>query len=69
MKIKARFKKCSKYPNLKDDQRFNVVVEVDYISLYGYGEKIKHMAGIAEDDLEYYHCWNHEDIEIIEFER
>ena len=67
MRIKAKLKKCSIYPHRDNiDDRFNIEVEVDFIELYGYGEKIKHIAGIG-DDLETYHCWEHDDIEITEF--
>ena len=67
MKIKAKFKKCSVYPHRDDvDDRFDIIVEVDVIQLTGYGEKIHHMCGTG-DDLETYYCWEHNDIEILEF--
>ena len=66
MKIKAKLKKCSVYPHGDSDNRYNIEIEVDFIELYGYGENIKHIAGMA-DDLETYHCWEHNDVEITEF--
>ena len=66
IKIKAILKNCSTYPHSKNDKKQNIEIEVDCLELYGYGEKIRHISGIA-DDLKTYHCWEHDDIEITEF--
>jgi hypothetical protein len=68
IKIKAKLKKCSIYPHSPIiDDRFDVEIEVDFIELFGYGEKIKHISGLG-NDLETYHCWEHDDIIITKFE-
>lgn len=66
MKIKAKLKNCSVYPHHAKDKRHNIEIDVDFIELDGYGGNIRHIAGIGKD-LETYHCWEHNDIEIIEF--
>jgi hypothetical protein len=66
MKIKAKLKNCSIYPHRKDvDERRNVEIDVECIELYA--GTIQHIAGMA-DDLETYHCWNQDDIDIIKID-